>query len=65
MRGIRSFKNKKGETKDIGSCSFIDKRHALRRHEIGRLKMDRGITIDNETDLTAVLPLSDKLKELL
>ena len=65
LRGIRVFKNKEGVTKDIGSCSFVEKRHALRRHEIGRLKSERNITIDNETDLKAVMPLSDKLKELL
>ena len=64
-RGIRSFKNKEGRTKTIEDCAFVEKRRALRRHEVGRLKSERNITIDNETDLRAVLPLSDKLRELL
>jgi hypothetical protein len=64
-RGIRSFRTKEGGTKKIENCSFVEKRHALRRHEIGRLKSERNITIDNEADLKAVTPLTDKLRELL
>ena len=59
QRGITIGKDSKtGAEKAIAECSFTEKRHALRRHEIGWLLSNKGITIENEADLKIVLPQS-------
>ena len=57
--------SKTGAKKAIADCSFTEKRHALRLHEIGWLRSNKGIHIENESDLKVILPQSDKLRELI
>ena len=66
FRHIATFKDKTGVVKAIEQCTFTDKRHALRRHERGRLMVEKdGLIIEKDDDLKIVVPQSDELKEML